>query len=174
MGQGVVEPDQYIILGRVGAPYGVKGFVHIQSFAEVPDSLFDYDPWYLKTRQGWQPIEVLEARDHGQGFVARLQGCADRDAAAKFTNLEIGVLKSNLPDLPQGDYYWDDLVGLKVLNETGEELGIVSHLFETGANDVLVVKGENKEYLIPYLPGTYITKVDLDLKELHVRWDPEF
>lgn len=166
--------EEYIVLGRIGAPFGVLGFVNIQSFTEELDSIFRYKPWYLKTQSGWQTYKVLQSRPHRHSFVVKLEGCENRDQAALLTNLEIGVLKSKLPRLPKGEYYWSDLVGLKVINEDNINLGIVSHLIETGSNDVLVVAGAEREHLIPYLPGDVITKIDLDAGEIVVQWDPNF
>lgn len=166
--------DPFVVLGRIGAPFGIHGFVHVHSFAHLPQDLLKYDPWHLKIGGQWQPFKVIEARPHGKGFVAKLGKCEDRDEAAKLTNLDIGIHREKLPDLETGDYYWVDLLGLNVLTEDGHCLGKVTELFETGSNDVLVVQGETREHLIPYVPEEYIVSVDLNAGEMRVRWDPEF
>ena len=116
---------------------------------------------------------MAEGSRHGKGVVARLVGCDDRDQAQSLMGYEIGVYRDQLPETEPGEYYWNDLKGLKVVTLQGESLGIVDHLIETGANDVLVVKGE-RERLIPFVQDQVVTKVDLDNGEIQVDWDKDF
>lgn len=106
-------------------------------------------------------------------MIARLAGCDNRDQAQVLMGREIGIRRDQLPATVPGEYYWRDLEGLKVTTLTGEPLGIVDHLLETGANDVLVVKAE-RERLIPFVQGQVIVKVDLDAREIQVDWDKDF
>jgi len=168
------DDPSIIVVGRVGAPFGVRGAVHIHSFTEPAQNLIHFSEWFLKLKGKWCAYEILEARPHGKGFVAHLKGCIDRDAAALLTNIEIGVVRGSLPELPEDEYYWTDLIGLKVYTETGEFLGVIDSLFETGSNDVIVVRGDSREHLIPYIPGDYVVSVDIDTQRMEVRWDPEF
>lgn len=163
-----------IVLGRIGAPFGVKGSVHIHSYTEPSDNLLNYSEWLLKRKNIWESYQVLDIRKHGKGFVANLKGCGSREEAALLTNADIGIYREHLPLLPQNEFYWTDLIGLEVYTGAGEKLGVVDSLFETGSNDVLVVQGETKEYLIPYIPDEYVLKVDLIEKKIEVNWDPEF
>jgi len=101
-------------------------------------------------------------------------GCTTRDLAMAFNQAQIGVLREALPALGVNEYYWADLIGMSVVTDTGLSLGIVESLFETGANDVLVVKGETREYLIPYVPNDYILEINLETRVMRVLWDPEF
>jgi 16S rRNA processing protein RimM len=78
-----------------------------------------------------------------------------------------------LPELHEGEYYWNDLQGLRVENLDGVELGRISYVFETGANDVIVVKGR-REYLIPFTWGNAVRRVDLEKGLMIVDWDPDF
>ena len=87
--------------------------------------------------------------------------------------MNIAIRQEQLPELPQGEYYWSDLEGLKVVTTDGIELGVVSNLIETGANDVLVVKGD-KERLIPYIRPDVVTELDIENGIIRVEWDPEF
>lgn len=116
---------------------------------------------------------MLEGRQHGKGVVAHLQDCDDRDQAQALMGHEIGIRRDQLPVTAPGEYYWSDLHGLKVITLDGEALGTVDHLIETGANDVLVVKGE-RERLIPFISEQVIISVDLDAGEIQVDWDKDF
>ena len=168
------NPIEPIVIGKIGAPYGVKGWVKLQSFLDPKDNILDYANWYINRQGTWQAFEVKEIRPHGDGFVALLQGLNDRDEAAKLTNSSVAVARQMLPELEDSEqHYWVDLIGLEVVTESGEILGTIDSLLETGANDVLVVKGQT-EHLIPYVPDEYVIHVDLDANLMTVNWDPEF
>ncbi len=162
-----------INVGRISGVYGVKGWIRIYSFTEPRENILQYNPWQLGRAGEWRAVELLDGKRHGKGVIARIAGCDDRDAAAALIGTDIAVRREQLPQVPAGEYYWNDLIGLRVLTAAGEELGTVDHLLETGANDVLVVQGE-RERLIPYVPGEVVTGVDLDAGELRVDWDPDF
>jgi len=163
-----------VVVGCVGAPFGVKGWVHVQSFTEPAENILSYKTWYLRKTTQWQEIKVKNARVHGKGFVAMFIGCENREAAAVLNHAEIGVPREALPALDPGEYYWTDLIGMTVVTKEGEILGEVKDLLETGSNDVLIVKGEKKEHLIPYIPKEYVLQVDINAKRMQVDWDPEF
>lgn len=166
--------SQLVILGRIGAPFGIKGWVHAQSFSQDPESLLDYKIWQLSLKGSWKEFKVLEGKKHGKGLVVLLSSCHTRDDACLITNAEVGINRSLLPELDKNEHYWADLIGLEVITEKGEILGHVDSLFETGANDVLVVKNETREHLLPYVPEEYILEIDLKKRQMRVRWDPEF
>ena len=127
----------------------------------------------MKQGGDWQPRQVAEGKRHGKGVVARLEDCVDRDQALQLMGSEIGIRRDQLPDTAPGEYYWGDLQGLEVLTEDGASLGTVDHLMETGANDVLVVKGD-RERLIPFVLQQVVTRVDLDAGTIQVDWDKDF
>jgi 16S rRNA processing protein RimM len=154
--------------------YGVKGSVRIDSRTEPADGIFRYQPWFLVMAGTERRIDGCRGRAHGRGLVAQLPGVADRDAAAALVGAQIEVPRSALPAPAQGEYYWADLEGCEVVTADGMPLGRVSHLIATGANDVLVVADAVRERLIPFVPGTFVTEVDLDAGQLTVDWDPEF
>ena len=170
---GVAEDDM-VVMGRIGAPYGLKGWVHVQSYAEPASNILSYKIWYLKIKCQWQPFEVLDARSHGKSFVAALVGYESIEKVELLKLAEIGVPRSELPALDSGEYYWSDLIGLSVVTEESVVLGQVERLIETGSNDVLVVKGETREHLIPYILDDYVLSVDLKASVIRVSWDPEF
>lgn len=164
-----------VVVGSIGAPHGVRGWVRINSFTEPGDNIFTY-PLLLDTgKTGWQPIELEKFQAHGTGFVAKLLSIDDRDQAALITNAKLAVQRTDMPELDNGEYYWADIIGLTVSNEENIELGQVVDFFTTGANDVMVVRGaDNKQHLIPYVPEMFILDVDLISKQIRVRWDAEF
>jgi 16S rRNA processing protein RimM len=169
----VTGPGDLVSLGRVGGPYGVRGWVRVASDTDPAEGILEYSPWLLERQGEWRPFEVISGRVHGKGLVARLAGCDDRDQAATLAGAEIAVPRNALAPLAGDEYYWADLVGLEVVTTEDEVLGRVDHLIETGANDVLVVHGE-RERLIPFTPGHAVVEVDLDRQRLTVAWDPAF
>ncbi len=164
--------DDLIVLGKVTGLYGVRGWVKVYSHTQPRDGILDYNPWLLKTAQGWQSVKRVGGRVHGKGIVVCFDGYQDRDLAATLLGAEIAVRPAQLPDL-KDEVYWRDLVGLRVETTLGVDLGHVDHLFETGANDVVVVKGE-RERLIPWIPQQVVVDVDLAAGLIQVDWDPEF
>lgn len=163
-----------VIVGRIGAPFGVKGQLHVHSFTEPQENLLQFSEWYLHLNGEWQRRDLKSARVHGKSFVATLEGCNDRDAAALLTHADIGIARETLPDLAPDEYYWTDLEGLEVYTDIGLCLGVIDSLFETGSNDVIVVRtAQNEEYLIPYIDEV-VLNVDLPQNKMIVHWDPEF
>jgi 16S rRNA processing protein RimM len=162
-----------ILMGRVSGLFGVKGWLKIYSHAAPREGILDYKVWYLMRDGNWQPFRVAAGQRQGKSVVAHLEGYDDRDQATPLLGSDIAIRREQLPALADGEYYWSDLEGLRVVNLQGIELGVVSYLFETGANDVLVVKGE-RERLIPYTLGMAVKSIDLQDGLLTVDWDPDF
>lgn len=165
--------SERIILGKVAGVYGVRGWVKIFSETQPKENIFSYSPWQIKLNGQWQSVKVVEGKPHGKGLVAHLESYDDRELARQLTGAEIAIDKSQLLDADEGEYYWADMIGLKVVTLDGQGLGQVDHLFETGANDVVVVKGE-RERLIPFVQGQYIIEIDLEAGVMRVDWDSEF
>jgi 16S rRNA processing protein RimM len=165
-----------VIVGSIGAPHGVRGWVRINSFTDPSDNLFTYELLLDHGQDNWQPIKIDQVQPHGNGFIAKIEAVNDRDQAALLTNAKLAVQRTALPELESNEYYWADLMGLVVYNQEQILLGKVVDCFATGANDVLVVREEQsgKEHLIPSVPEMYILKVDLATGQMQVRWDPEF
>ena len=116
---------------------------------------------------------MLDGRRHGKGLVAMLEGWENREAGRSLLGVQIAVDRSQLPALAPGEYYWADLIGLRVVNRNAVELGRVDSLMETGSNDVLVVR-DDRERLIPYVPGDVVLDIDLASGLIRVDWDPDF
>lgn len=172
--------EKQVLIGKVGAVYGIKGWVKIHAFTELPEAIFDYSPWSLKLGGKEQSVEIVDWRKHNNGLIARISGVEDRDVAQRYVSSEIFVDEALLPELPEGEFYWRDLIGMSVVTDKGYDLGQVSDIMETGSNDVLVVKanrndgfGKN-ERLIPYLEDQVIKSVSNETKQITVDWDPGF
>ena len=129
-------------MGRVLAPYGVKGWIKVAPFTAAPDALTRFDRWWIGGPDGWEEAEVAEAVRHGANVVARLARCSDRDQAALLRGREVALARESLPETPQDEYYWADLLGLAVRNLENQALGRIERLLEAGANQVLVVRGD--------------------------------
>jgi 16S rRNA processing protein RimM len=165
-----------VVVGRVTSVFGIKGWVKVASFTEPAENLLDYGPWLLNEQGIWREVEVTEVATRGGrkgGFVARFGDCRDRDAAARFTGLDIGVARSELPAAGEDEYYWSDLTGCRVRTTDGVELGVIERLFATGSNDVMVVKGAGRERLVPFTAEA-VPSVDIAAGEVIVDWDPDF
>ena len=161
-----------ITLGKIVGVFGVRGWVKVFSETRPREQIFKYSPWLLELNGKVTEIQVEEGRAQGKGLVARLDGYTDCDLAKQLIGAEISIPQTALPATGIDEYYWSQLIGLQVKNIQGIELGVVIDLFDTGANDVLVVKGE-RERLIPFTEFAVI-KVDLDDGKLTVDWDADF
>ena len=135
------------------------------------EAILEYQPWLLGEDK--RPVKIIDGRKQGKGLAALLPGFEDREQAATLVGSQIFVGRDQLPATDDDEYYWSDLEGLEVHTTKGEVLGRVERLMETGANDVLVIRGE-REHLVPFIQGQYITRVDLEDGLIEVDWDPEF
>ncbi len=163
-----------ILMGRIHGAFGVRGELKLESFSDPPDAIFRYRPWTLRSAQGIErELDGARGRTTAKGIVMQVPGVEDRDAAEALRGGEIFVPRSALPPPKPGQYYWVDLEGLRVVNTEGADFGTVSHLFSTGANDVLVAQGD-RERMIPFLEPDYIVSVDFDAGRITVDWDAEF
>ena len=167
------KADRYISVGKVGAPHGLDGAVKVVSFTEHPEDIFDYDPWHINKNGQYIEISLEGEAVHGKYLVAQFVGSEDRDSAQQWTNCEIAVKRSQMPELPDGEYYWSDLEGMTVKTVEGLILGTIEEVMETGANPVLVIQGE-KRRLVPYLPEKVVKEVNLATNYVIVDWDSDF
>jgi len=166
------QHDRLIVVGRIAAPFGVRGWVKAQPFARESGGLLGTDTWHLERHgrgDGVREMKVLEAAQHGKVVIAQLDGIVDRNQAAALVGMQIAVPSSLLPAIADNEYYWADLIGLSVVNRAGEAFGTVAGLLETGANDVLVVRDGEVERLLPMV-GTVIDSIDLGAREIRVDW----
>lgn len=140
------------------------------SYTEPREAVLKYKGLLLGRNGDWQSIKVAEGQRHGKTVILRLEGVDDREQAAALIGTEIGAMRSELPEPEDGHYYWLDLIGLKVVHRDGTELGTIKDMLETGANDVMVVEGE-QERLIPFIKGRVVINVDLQEKRVDVDWE---
>ncbi|MFD2111834.1 ribosome maturation factor RimM [Thiorhodococcus fuscus] len=160
-----------VVLGKIVGVYGVKGWVRVFSETAPREGILGYSPWLVGA--GSSPCRVAEGKVHRKGLIVRLDGCEDRDQAAVLVGQEISVPRDRLPPPRSDEFYWVDLERLAVFSVSGVDLGCVDHLFPTGANDVLVVKGD-RERLIPFVWGEVVKDVDFTTRRIEVDWDPDF
>jgi 16S rRNA processing protein RimM len=158
-----------VVMGRVRAPHGVKGWVKIQPFTQEADGLLHYPDLWLDHQGKWQPHRIAECAMHGSMIIARLEGISDREAAAGLRGRDVAVPRTAMPENREGEFYWDDLLGLEVVNRGRGRIGHIAKLLETGANTVLVVQGE-EQLLVPFIEGV-IVSVDLKTRQLTVDWE---
>lgn len=160
-------------MGRVLAPYGVKGWIKVAPFTAAPDALTRFDRWWIGGPDGWEEAAVAEAVRHGANVVARLASCSDRDQAAMLRGREVALARESLPAAPQDEYYWADLVGLEVVNAESAPLGKVTELFSNGAHDVMRIGAGKDERLVPFVPAV-VRKVDLAAGRIEVEWGSDW
>ena len=168
-----MSKQQQISVGKISGVFGVKGWVKVFSFTDIRENILNYSPWLLKKDSETRSVNVIDGKLQGKAVVAQLDGVNDRDQAASFMGWDIFITPDQLPKVAKDEYYWSDLIGLSVETNQGVQLGIVDSLLETGANDVVIVKGE-RERVIPFLQGQTITSIDLDAGRMVVDWDPDF
>ncbi len=171
--------DEHVVLGKLTSPYGVKGGLKVYSYTNPMDSILDYPEWWIRQGQSLSRYTVLQGRRQGKGLVVELKGVDERGAAEALADADILMSKRELPELSDDEFYWHELEGLTVFTQAGERLGQIIYLFETGANDVMVVRGDDdaidkRERLLPFLPEKVILEVDLENRRMVVDWDSEF
>jgi len=169
-----------VTLGKLGAPYGIRGWVKIHTFTDNAEGIFDYSNWQLFHAGQWHDVEVERWRWHNKGLIAKLSCIADRNDAERWTNAEIVVDAAQLVELDEGEFYWRDLIGCTVVNQSGYKLGTVDDILETGSADVLCIKANANdafgkvERMIPFIDGQFIKAVSIDQRQIEVDWDPGF
>jgi 16S rRNA processing protein RimM len=167
---------KWVLVGSIGKPYGLKGWVKVNSYTEPFSNILHYRPWYLLAPGKGHPpspIEISGDHLHGQHLVVQLANCKTPESACLFTNHKIYVEREKFFPLAEREYYWIDLEGLKVYTCEKVYLGTVQAIFATGANDVLLVV-DQKRHLIPFLLDKTIKSIDIEHQTMLVDWDPDF
>jgi 16S rRNA processing protein RimM len=168
------DNERRILLGRVVGAFGIRGQIKIESWTEPRDAIFRYQPWILRDAQGSErSFEGARGKESGKHLVATFPDVTDRDVVEAMRGTDIYVPRSALPPPKAGEFYWVDLEGFRVVNLEGVDFGTVSHLFSTGANDVLFVRGD-RERMVPFVEPDFITSIDFDGGLITVDWDPDF
>ncbi|RDV25222.1 ribosome maturation factor RimM [Alteromonas aestuariivivens] len=171
------QASDMVVIGKIGAPYGVQGWVKINSFTDTPEGIFEYRPWILSDEKEYL---IDQWRPHGKALVAKIDGIDSRDDAERIKNLDIQIFAHQLPELGDNEFYWRELTGMQVVTTQGYNLGVVKDVFNTGANDVLQVRANpkdafgQKERLLPFVFDSVVQSVDKQGKIITVDWDPGF
>jgi 16S rRNA processing protein RimM len=170
--------EELLVLGKIVSVHGVKGEVKVYSFTDPIDNVLDYRHWTLRRDGEVKQVELARGRLQNRVLVAKIKGLDDREEARTYAGFEICVPLGQLPDLDDGEFYWHQLHGLKVITEQEQLLGTVDHLLETGANDVMVVKPcvgslDDRERLLPYTEQCVLS-IDLAEGVMRVDWDADF
>ena len=160
---------EFVVLGRIAGLHGVKGGLKVYSYTRPAEAILEYTPWYLDFGGAWQAVVRTDAYARQQRLIAYLEGFCDRDRATGLVGADIAVRRSQLKPLQAGEHYWVDLIGLGAYTPSGQHLGSVVGMLDTGANDVLIVRGE-RDRLVPYVEGVYVRNVDLANRRLELDW----
>lgn len=151
----------------------MRGWIKIMSYMSPRESIYQFPSWLIKVGKTWQTFDLEDGRAQGKGFLVKFDGVDDCDEARAYMHCDIAIYADELPELEEGEYYWKELIGLTVINLQNENLGVVHHLIETGANDVLSVKTKDTERLIPYIDSAVID-IDLDAQQMIVDWPSDW
>ena len=164
--------DEAICVGHVTGAQGIKGWVRVFSNTSPRENIVNYSPWLMEIDNQFREIEI-EGRLQGRNVIAHLTGIEDRDQASGLTGCKIYILPEQLPKLEEGEFYWSQLIGLEVESLEADVLGTIDAMMETGANDVMVLKGD-RERLIPFVMDEVVREVDLANKRVVVDWQPDY
>lgn len=167
------DTEQKIIVGRFGSPFGVKGWIKVQSFTEPEENLLEYAHWYWLNRGEWSLIPRDNHAKHGKGWIVHLIGYDSPEAVRFLASNDIAIARSDFPALADDEFYLSDLLGFTAVNLQGVTLGKVAGFVDSGAHELLVITG-TKEYLIPLIKGLFFISIDKPKQHITVDWDADF
>ena len=174
------ESDDYVTLGKVIGFFGVRGWVKVHSDTEPRENIVTYSRWWLGSAKQRQAVEVASGKRSGKNVIAKIAGIDTREQAELYIGKQIAVPRSMLPSLGNDEFYWTDLIGCEVVDLQGAVIGSVKRLFETGANDVMVVSdgradagSKSEDILIPWVRPSVIVTVEVSERRIVVDWDPD-
>jgi 16S rRNA processing protein RimM len=173
------DKSSLVVLGRIGRVHGIKGWLRIISYTDPEQNIFKYPLFEARLHEQRLVLEMDESRPKGKVLLAHFIGYDTPEQARALTGLDLQVVAKALPELAEGEFYWHQLPGLRVRNLQDQDFGRVAGLLETGANDVLVVKGDHcsmdrRERLIPWLQHSVIKRVDLAQGLITVDWEADY
>lgn len=172
------QSTDYILLGNISGVHGLKGWLKVFSHTSPRLKIAEYPQWFLKKgNEDWKAHKVISGREQGKNIIVRLEGINDRSDVEALIGFEVAIKNEQLEPLSNGEYYWRDLLGLSVKTIAGADLGKLDWIFNSGSNDVLVVKDDGvdkKERLLPFLFDKVVISIDLEKSLMIVDWDPEF
>lgn len=160
-------------MGRILAPFGVKGWVRVKSHAESPENLTGRPVWWIGKEGNWREVQVVQTESQGARLVARFEGCDTPEAAAAYRGLDVAVPRDSLPPAGDDEFYQADLIGLEVRNMNGERLGTVADLYSNGAHEVMRVVDDEGERLLPFIDQV-VREVDIGVRRILVDWGKDW
>ncbi len=175
-----MSQSDYILLGEITGVSGLKGWVKVFSHTDPRVQITEYDQWFLQGKEenkenDWTAVKILNGRVQGKNIIAQLEGVNDRNQAESMKGITIAIRSDQLQKLPKNEYYWKDLIGLEVKTTESVQLGKLDWIFNSGSNDVLVIKDEEgTERMLPFLLDDVVISIDMDKSLIIVDWDPEF
>lgn len=176
---GMPIPDDLVLVGHVTGAYGIQGWVRIRPYSSDGDALLSAKTWWLDKPE-LHDVEMLQSKLHNDEVVARLMGVSGREAAEALKGATVQIRRSHFPALDNDEFYWVDLIGLAVVNERGEHLGVVGDLMDNGAHPILrveqpVAEGEKPalELLIPFV-DQFVKTVDQAARLITVDWEADY
>ena len=164
--------EKKLLVGKINGFFGVHGWVKIFSYTAPRKNILEYQPWYFIDDGAYKPIEMTTGREQSKTIVAHVKGIDSKDQAVQLIGKSLYIDKDQLPQLDDNEHYWHELVGFRVINKDGIDLGVADYLVDTGSNNVLVIKG-NKEHWIPYIEP-YLVSIDKQNRVINVDWDENF
>jgi 16S rRNA processing protein RimM len=159
-------------LGVLRGAYGVKGWLRVRPHSAEAAVLRSCRRWWLLGEQARQ-VEVTAARRQGSALVAKLQGCDTPEQAERLRGVPVGVSRAEFPPAGDGEVYWVDLIGARVVNRSGIELGTVSNVVSSGAQELLEVRQDDTVRLVPMV-RRHVDEVDLATRTVRVDWEADW
>ena len=167
-----MQNDKTINIGKVIGLHGVKGWLKILSFSSPPENIFNYKSLIISNKYINQIFHIEDSRKQGKKILIKLDNIDDRTSAESLEESDIYIQRSDLPQLSEDTYYWEDLLGFNVFNQNNIKIGNVDSFIETGSNDVLIVKtAKNKNILIPFIMNKSIKVVNIESHCITVDWE---
>ena len=179
MAASLDNDGKLLVLGQFGKIHGLKGWLKLNSFTSPLENILDYPQLSAVVDRQRTPLKIAQFRRQPKGLLVHGDGCDDPESARQLTGVELWVRTDTMPELTDGEFYWHQLLGMRVVNQQAELFGQVTKLMETGANDVLVITPtedslDDRERLVPYLVETVIVAVDLDGNTITVNWGADY
>lgn len=168
--------EEFVVLGSLGATFGVKAWLKVNSYTEPKANILDFPSWYIsKDGNDWKEVMLDDGKVHSNKFVVKLSEVDDMDEAKLLTGSKIAVKRHSLTELGEGEHYWCDLEGLSLINLSGEFLGTVLSVNNFGANDVFEIETEAKKTIyVPYIKDGVVKEILFDEKKIIVDWERSF
>jgi 16S rRNA processing protein RimM len=158
-----------LAIGEIVKTRGLRGCMKVVSFVDTKDISAELEFVYIQDNSGQKKLYNLRKIDiSGKFLFIELDAIDDVDLAKTFVGCKIVIPRKMLKELPPGEYYWRDIIGLDVYTEEGKLLGQIESVFPTGSNDVYVCKGGQREILLPAIADV-IKSIDIDRRIMNVK-----